>query len=334
MRVPMEKVPIVDRRRAARMLESLLSQSSPRKREHDLSEARFGEEVTPIYRPDLDDVAYWEFEIEGVRTALPIMDSEAKEFDRGFLVLSTGGHDVPRPHFSVELAPPSRQLEQFGTPERIVKLDSLCYVSEDARGTMLGHIGTMPPKLDGVPGSLPKRLPAGWARVAATETDKEDGDETPKVRLSRSRESRPFKGYGSWRSWEECKKGYAESYALHLSALAERARTPWEIEELTDKFGEGVREGETLSIPLLSRGDFTIDGPGAEFVSTELNPQPLPPRLLLTPKGGREARDLSFTVTFHYRGETESLVFFVVPEDGTTTVVPSDSPLGPTFGGE
>ncbi|MDO5737114.1 MAG: hypothetical protein Q4P15_11640 [Propionibacteriaceae bacterium] len=58
MRVPWEKVPVADRRRAARMLESLLGM--PSKNRRSLREAHFGDEVMPIHRPDLDEVAHWE----------------------------------------------------------------------------------------------------------------------------------------------------------------------------------------------------------------------------------------------------------------------------------
>lgn len=334
MRVSMTEVPIADRRRAARLLESLRAYPATRGTKRGLAEARLGDEACPIHRPDLDEVAYWEFEILGLSTRLPILDGEPKESDRGFLIVATGGHDVPIPHFSVEIAPPSRQLEQFGDPERIVKLDSLCYVAEDRKGTMLGHIGTMPPKLAGLPATPPARLPAGYATSVATgKPGQEDGDEADRQTVRRSRETRVLDGYGPWKSWAECKRGYADSYALHLTALAERASDPWHTEALTEKFGQGIRAGDTLAVPMLEKGDFTIEGPGAGFVAAELNPQPLPPRLMLTPKGGREAKDLTFEVRFQYPRETETLTFFVVPDGTPTTIVPSASPLGPTFGG-
>lgn len=332
MRVTVDEVPTDARRRAARALEAALVSTLSRK---ELGKARLGDEVSPVYRPDLKEVAYWEFEVVGITTALPISEDEAKEFDRGFIVVATGGHDVPIPHFSLELAPPSRQLEaRGGEATRIVKLDSLCYVAEDEKGTMLGHIGTMPPKLPTLPEG--RKSAAGWATsLTATGRDElvEDGDKAATVRLRRSRASRPIKEYGPWDSWDDCTRGYADAYAPHLTALAQRAEHPWAVEALTDKYGQGIREGDTLSVPLLERGDFTIDGPGAEFVSAELNPQPLPPRLKLTAGDSRGARDLTFRVTFHYGRATESLTFFIVPSGAPTEIAPTMSPLGPVFGG-
>lgn len=332
MRVTMDEVPMDVRRRGVRALEAALTSTLSRQ---ELGKARLGDEVSPVYRPDLKEVAYWEFEVVGIKTALPIGKDEAKEFDRGFIVVATGAHDVPIPHFSLEIAPPSRQLEAgFGDAARIVKLDSLCYVAEDETGTMLGHIGTMPPKLPTLP-RAPKSA-AGWATSLTTsgrDEVVEDGDKAATARLSRSRTSRPIKDYGPWDSWDDCTRGYSDAYAPHLTALAQRATYPWAVEALTDKYGQGIREGDTLSVPLLERGDFTIEGPGAEFVAAELNPQPLPPRLNLTPRESRDARDLTFRVTFHYGRASESLTFFIVPSGAPTEIAPTVSPLGPVFGG-
>ena len=332
MRVTVDEVPMEVRRRAARALEAALVSTLGRR---ELGKARLGDEASPVYRPDLPEVAYWELEVIGIRTALPIGEDEAKEFDRGFIVVSTGGHDVPIPHFSLELAPPSRQLEaRVGDVARLVKLDALCYVAEDASGTMLGHLGTMPPKLP----ALPERRTsgAGWATsLTTTGRDElvEDGEKAATIRLRRTRAARPIKEYGPWDSWEDCTRGYAASYAPHLAALARRADHPWAVEALTEKYGQGIREGETLSVPLLDRGDFTIEGPGAEFVAAELNPQPLPPRLRLTALDSRGVRDLTVHVTFHYGRATESLTFFIVPSGAPTEIAPTVSPLGPVFGG-
>lgn len=337
MRVPIQKVPIDVRRRAARAVAAMTIEHLFPRDDRKRPQPSFGAEATPVFRPDLDDVAYWEIELEGLSTALPLEEGEAKEFDRGFILIGTGGHDVPVPHFSLDTAPPSRQLEALDPAlTRVVKLDALAYASEDDNGTMLAHIGTMPPKLEGVPAELPKPLPAGWATTGSPTTEfPEDGDKTEPVKLRRSREERPFKDYGSWRSWEECKKGYAESYRLHLAALAQRASGPWQIEGLTEEFGQGIRSGETFTVLLLEEGKFELGGPGAEFVSAEFDAGANPPRLMLTPKVDASVRDTSFEVGLYYgSGDKESLPFFIVPEDAATTVQPSTSTLGPVFGGE
>jgi hypothetical protein len=324
MSVPFEKVPIDVRRRAARALAALTVEhvSPPSRRK---SEPRFGM-ATPVYRPDLKDVAYWEIEVEGVVTTLPDPKGDgAVEYDRGFILVATGGHDVPVPHFSLELAPPSHRLARFGDVARVVKLDSLCYAAEDEKGGLIGQIGTMPPKLNGMPAELPARLPQGRAVTAGGKG--EDGEKTEPVRIRATKEKRPVKP-GPWRSWRELTKGYAASYVHHLLALAERAAPRWETERLTEEFGEGIRSGETRTVLLLNEGDFTISGPAADLVKAELNPQPLPPRLLLTPRADVSVPDTSFEVRLHYAGEDEVLRYFIVPEDAPTLSAPGAGPLG------
>lgn len=325
MHEPIEKVPLDVRRRAARMLQSLI-ELAPEKQRRALAKAHLGAEATPVHRPDLDEVAYWELEIEGIATQMPVDDGNPEKYDRGFLVVSTGPHDVPIPHFSVELAPPSRRLDRYGDVERVVKLDSLCYVAEDANRTMLGQIGTVPPKLTGVPDVLPKRLPTGSA-TTLPDRETESDEQVPVLKLKASREKRIE--VSAWRSWEELKKSYADTYRHHLAALAARAAHPWGVEELTEKFGQGIREGESLDVILLEEGEAKVDGPGADYVEVALNPQPLPPRYRLTAKRP-EGRDTTFHLVTSY-GET--LTFFVLPADAPTEQVPQDSPLGPTMTG-
>lgn len=335
MRVPFDEVPLDVRRRAARMLATLTAGHVFPKADRRPPEPTLGPEACPLFRPDLDEIAYWEIELAGVTTSLTLPGGDAKEHDAGFLVLAAGAHDVPIPHFSLELAPPTRRLEAMGgAADRAYKLDSLCYVAEDGAGTMLAHIGTMPPKLGGLPAELPKRPTLGWAHLGdPTAEAPEDGEKARRAKLRRSREVRTVEA-GTWRSWEECKRGYAETYGLHLRALAQRAAHPWQLEELTTTFGQGIRSGVPFTVLLLGEGGFELTGAGADLVSAELNPQPLPPRVVLLAKADASVRDTSFDLHLRYGGGGEVLPFFIVPEDAPSTVVPTPSPLGPVFGGD
>lgn len=326
MRVPFEEVPLDVRRRAARFVATLVGgRLSPTRLRR--AEPRFGE-ATPVYRPDLADVAYWEIEIAGLPTEMPKPEGEAGRSEQGFILVSTGAHDVPVPHFSLDLAPPSRQLDQLGTFDRVVKLDALCYAGVDDRGNLVGHIGTMPPKLTGVPDEVPKRMPGGYATtVAAAARDVEDGDEAEPQRIRRSRRKSPV-ALEEWRSWNELTTGYADSYRLQLAALAERAAPRWETEKLTEAYGEGIHSGATHTVWLLEEGDFTLEGPGADLVSAELNPQPLPPRLVLRPRADVSVKDTSFEVHLRYAGGEERLQYFIVPDQAPSTVAKRIGPLG------
>ena len=128
--------------------------------------------------------------------------------------------------------------------------------------------------------------------------------------------------------WNELTKGYADSYRHHLAALADRAVPRWETEKLTDAFGEGIHSGATHTIWLLEEGDFTIDGPAADLVSAELNPQPLPPKLVLRPRADVRVKDTTFEVHLRYAGSEERLRYFIVPDQAPSTVVKHIGPLG------
>jgi hypothetical protein len=125
--------------------------------------AQLGEEACPVYRPDVKGVAYWELEIAGVKSiSRNGQNGKRRRGDSGFLLVSTGSHDVPIPHWSLELEPPSRGLDaqsERGQVAKIVKLDSLAYVAEDANGKYLSHLGQFPPMPTGLPGVLPKERP-------------------------------------------------------------------------------------------------------------------------------------------------------------------------------
>jgi hypothetical protein len=158
-----------------------------------------------------------------------------------------------------------------------------------------------------------------------------DGARATPLKLRRSREQRPIT-VGEWRSWSELTRGYAASYRLHLAALTERARHPWEIEKLTDEFGEGIHSGQTHTVRLLGRGDYRLSGPGAEHVKAALDSEAAPPRLSLTPNAEVDVKDTTFQVEIGYgHGSTEVLTYFIVPAGAPTTVVPEASPLGPVF---
>jgi hypothetical protein len=77
--------------------------------------------------------------------------------------------------------------------------------------------------------------------------------------------------------------------------------------------GHGIKEGGTIVVPLLRRGEFEVGGPGAALVATSLDSSSTPPRLALTAKPTGGAADTRFTVSFHYGRITEMLSFFVVP---------------------
>jgi len=326
MRTKLDQVPLEIRRRAARHLEGIRgSSAAPRSKR-----AALGEAACPIYRLDLEEVAFWEIEIEGIRTAA--RDPERKGNDRGFIVLSTGRHDLPIPHWSVELEPPSRTLEAQAENRisRIVKADALAYVAEGEKGEYLSHVGQMPLRPTGLPKAPPRELvPSSFEAGPAqpSETDKEVEPLKPKRTGVRAPRPKLVK----WDSWGQLRKGFASAYRPYLKALAAQAEEAWQVEDLVAKFGEGIHEGEKRVVPLLSRGKASLSGDGADLVKMRMLEQG--PAVELTAGRSDERAEQSFDLDLSYDdGSSETLSFFVVPK-GTPSkhrgVLPHPEPLPP-----
>lgn len=93
--------------------------------------ARLGRSV-PLYRPDVDGVAYYEFEVA----------------PEGFVIVATGAHDIPVTSFSHLSPPHSRQLVAQAGPAadamRIYRLSDFAYVGEDQSMRKVAQLGDLP----------------------------------------------------------------------------------------------------------------------------------------------------------------------------------------------
>lgn len=143
--------------------------------------------VTALFRPDVRGVAYYEYELDL----------------GGFVIASTGEHDRAIPNWSSVGTTKSRQLAAQSelAPAKIYKLDTLCYVSEDATGTMLASLGQLPDRIVGLPALL----------RATTQTPRE---------LDRH----------AWKSWAQLKAQYAETYRPLLRQMRDRHAEQWRAE--------------------------------------------------------------------------------------------------------
>jgi hypothetical protein len=93
MRVKLEEAPQDLRHRAAQRLESL--RGTPMAAVAD--GARLGDEVCPIWRPDIKDIAYWEFEIVGLK-ATTTRDRKGEGNGVGFMLATAGRRDILLSH--------------------------------------------------------------------------------------------------------------------------------------------------------------------------------------------------------------------------------------------
>ncbi len=189
MHLHLKDVPLDVRRRAAQHLESL--------RSADLAEAddlTVGDTAVPVYRPDLDGIAYYEFSLvrdahrgktlatcgyTPASTKKARKDAAANDSDAranagavGFIIASADRHDFPVAHWSLDRLPPSMQVLQRGqadchceddasddpkgNPARLYKLDTLAYVAESQAGDIVGTSGQQPALISGLPHSLEK----------------------------------------------------------------------------------------------------------------------------------------------------------------------------------
>lgn len=324
MRVSLEQVPMEARRRAARHLEGIRSSVSRRG-----NRARLGETACPVHRPDIRGVAFWEFEVEGLETAK--RDTERRN-DRGFIVISTGRHDVPVAHWSLELEPPSRTLEERAGDRiaRVVRPDVLAYVAEGRSGGYLSHIGQMPLRPIGLPRNPPKDpilSSLESASIEPSELDRQVGEQKPSRKGARA----PRPKLVEWDSWKQLKKSYVSAYRPFLQSLASQAEGDWEVEDLVAKFGEGIHEGETLIVPLLSTGKASLSGEGAEVVELQVLGQRPAVELKAGPSEVLAERPFELNLAYD-NGETETLPYFVVPRDTPSEqrrAIPQPQPLPP-----
>jgi len=299
------------RRRAAQRLESLRGT----KLGAEAATVRLAPEACPIHRPDIDGVAYYEFELVGGSSApLEFITARAAAlgaFDReqrprpggrppqlgagfGFVIASAGPHDFPIPHWSLDGLPPSRVLEQRagdqkGRIARVLKLDALSYVGEDEQGERIASLGDLPRVLGGLPHDLRRQRQGISSLTARPPSDSTEENPTGEHRVERTGPVPPKLETVEVKSWQELKARYADAFGPFLD---DRAKI--------DAQGEAVG---SVEIRLLERA------PAAAAVEIRAITLPASPRA-----------DLELTITYA-GGETERLRFFVLSRD-----LPSNPP--------
>jgi len=340
-----EKVPLDVRRTAAQRLESIRGTEVGR----SADAARLSRDVCPIYRPDLDEVAYYEFELivgsTPVRLVTPqaissrVFERKAKERapaepDRpgggtghGFIVASAGPHDFPIPHWSLESAPPSRLLERLASRgekkiARVVKLDTLAYVGEDADGDRVATLGDLPKLVTGLPHDLRKRSRGISSLIARPSGDVADEAPEGEHRVERVGGGPPELKPVEVESWQEFKDRYADTFGPFLAQLERQAQEAWEIDRLVREFGEGIIVGESHRVALLhDEAKIEVSGEAAGSVSVRMieragAPPAVEIQALSLPEDPKA--DLELRLVYANQ-EEERLRFFVVSRDVPST---------------
>ena len=324
MRVPLEKAPLGVWRQAARHLESIRGTALG----EGADGAALGPEACPIFRPDVKGIAYWEFEIVGLKRPQPegVKDPRVGT-GTGFIVVAAGRHDVPVPHWSLDRNPPSRALEAgASTVAAVYRLDALCYVAEDAGRKYLSHLGQFPPLVQ-LPAAAQKLAAnPGGARYASARPSPSD-QRPPKLGATIAGRKPPSLKMAAWGSWAKAKQGYRQAFQPQLQAQAQRAAARWQLEDQLAKFGEGIHAGQSLTVPLLKPGKAVLAGDGVKLVQLKMLDR-RPPAVQLTALDSETKGEVHFTLELSYAGGgSESLPFFVIPSGTPSNSRPPIAPV-------
>jgi hypothetical protein len=345
MRVSFEKVPLEVRRSAAQRLESIRGTDIGQGAEA----ARLGGEVCPIYRPDVDEIAYYEFELTAHRESIRLVTPRAiasRAFERkakerrpaeerrpegragqGFIIASAGPHDFPIPHWSLETPPPSRLLEELASGgetklARVVKLDALAYVGEDAEGERVATLGDLPKLVTGLPHDLRKRGGGISSLIARPAGDVSDESPEGELRVERVGDEPPELNPVEVETWREFKERYVDTFGPFLAQLEQQAAEAWEIDRLVREFGEGIIVGESHRVALLdAEAQIDVRGEAAGFVSIRMIERAdSPPAVEISAHSLPDdpKADLELRIAYA-NGEEEQLRFFVVARDVAST---------------
>lgn len=346
MHVPMSEVPMKARRIAANHLASLRDTEMIAGAEA----VRLGPDAVPIYRPDIEGVAYFEFAVIGpgggksrvMATAGYPSDAGCNGANEGaaqsrqsvgFIVVTNGTHDFPISHWSVHDTPPSVQAmddpseqceakdeaRERPAPSRIYKLDALSYVLENDKGEIVGSYGQMPALISGLPHNLQRLVGAISSAITQPFRDQRNDAAVREIEHDADLEGpqAPDLKFNDEVGWREYKARYADSFGPLLDRLRHDAAESWEVEELIERFGEGIETGTTHRIDLLDHACIELSGEGRDYVRPVLQDaigQPLALVLHVPPASLKHELDLD--VSLRYRnGESERLKFFIVSPD-------------------
>lgn len=303
-------VPAELRQRALRFLEEARD-STPEWKDAGLELV-----VLPHLRPDLEEVAYYEFAvgvpIEGLQATAPA----------GFIILSTGPHDYPIAHWDSQGVGPGVEILRNSqqTVHTIYKLDALFYAGENARGEQAAFIGQQPPRLVGLEETLAAGTPlngqAAWTPTQSFQDDSAGTPSTGTISATGAISIPTTLKLESWNSWNDLKSGYATNYARLLDALERNASHDWQVEQSLTRDGVALRKGETYILAYLPGGTPALTGPGAALVQSRSLADT---RLEITATDAQPGASVPFSVTISYASGSETVRFAVI--DGLRSLV-------------
>ncbi|MFN2284216.1 MAG: hypothetical protein ACK2UQ_07325 [Anaerolineae bacterium] len=304
-------IPIAAHRRAAQHLEEMrFSEMTP-----GWERAILGQEVRFLYRPDdLQNPAYYE---------IPVILPESNNMPAGFMILAANENDFPIAHWDFSGEPPTQQLDKISNYTAAVyyKLDTLSYVAEDTKGSIVATLGQLPPKIEGMNMDwLDQEQKLGAATWVPDENLGDDGGAgtisgtlvvsgtvTPPTELNIT----------EWESWDALKTGYTDSYGVFLEEQRREASEVWRGEQADLEYGIVLAKEEVYDLAMLwSDPTVTLDGPGLAYITTQTVTQglPVPELFRITVADTVPLGSTPFTATVNYSNDVEETVRFQIVE--------------------
>ncbi len=272
----------------------------------DWKNAHLSGVVWVYYRPDIEGIAYYEFEV----------------VPGGFVVVSTGDHDSAIPHWDFTGPPIGRLLEEQAAEsrrkiERMYKLDAFYYVGEDEKGEKVAEVGNRLVRVDGLTRDLLDVDEEQYLGMIMTGPEKEArDDDAENVEHVVLREVEPKDvpvEIGRWSSWKELKRGYADVYDVFIEAQRREVHEEWKGIEMLREKGTMLNPGEeTRRALLFPEATYKIDGEGARYVKVErVERREMPPLLrIIVDVAAKE--DTPFTLHITYGNQqSEELRYFI-----------------------
>ena len=288
---PVEEAPLRFQRRAAQLIEEVRDNGMA----PEWADAQLNGEAQAFYRPDVDGVAYIEFDVE----------------PGGFILVSTGEHDFPVPHWNHVGPSISERLEDEADGAdiaRFYKLDALAYAAEGPQGDRVSIYGEQPFRINGHEALEHLSIDElRNANAAALDLD-------------------------SWSSWQEMKDGYESNYHALINALRDEASSEWMVEKSIAQKGRSLGAGQVERVALMDDdADFRVVGKGARFVEFDRIDGASPGVEIRVSNDIPAGERVPFEVQIrHANGRNERVRFFV---DGLAPKI-AESASGPgTLGG-
>ncbi len=307
--ISLDEVPVEVKRRALQMIAEVGgSEMAP-----EWETANLKNKVGKFYRPDLEEPAYLEFQVN----------------PSGYLLLSTGEHDAPISDWNTSSKIPRSELilrlaeEKGGSVSRLYRVDSAGYVAENERGEMVAQFGELPRRIHGAKEEWLEMVAedkfelteVAVEPVDPTSKDTEKGPQEFKTTVE-GPEGSPLE-FSSWETWSEMKDEYREYFDVFLETQRMQAEPHWTAIENIRESGEGLLPGETKPIVLLEeKAEINFTGPGTEYIEHSRVGRGSQPTLLISvlKLPPEEERDFNLEITYTNERPEKFLFFIANPE--------------------